>query len=403
MAKRLTAADLPVDREGALRLLSRMVQHRSYSGEERPLAEFMAERMAGLGLEAELQEFGGGRCNVIGRWRGTGGGRSLMLNGHLDTNPAGEGWTRDPLAGDWDGQFIYGIGVSNMKAADAAFLAAVETLQRIGYRPRGDVILAYVVGELEGGIGTVHMLERGVRADSFVVGEPTDLSLLTLHAGLFEFQIETIGATRHISKREEAVDAIEKMFTVLNGLKKLRFFGASRRAYRGLNRLNVGVVRGGVSRELHEWRPALVADYCYAKGSGRLAPDQTVESALADIRQLVQGLQARDPELVCHVNEIRDHLKVLHPPFEAGPRSQVVQVIRRSHLEVTGRRPKVGDVAPYKFYGTDAGHLIKVAGTDGVVYGPGGKYNTMPDERVEIQDLLDAVRVYGLAITRLAA
>ncbi len=88
---------------------------------------------------------------------------------------------------------MYGIGVSNMKAADAAYVGAVQAVQRSGVRLRGDVVLAFVVGELQGGVGTVHLLREGVRADRFIVGEPTDLAALTLHAGSLEYELVTRG------------------------------------------------------------------------------------------------------------------------------------------------------------------------------------------------------------------
>src|SRR5258706_92674 len=83
--------------------------------------------------------------NCDSRMAGAGSGTSPMLNGHLDTNPAGEGWTKDPFGGDVDDECIYGIGVSNMKAADAAYVAGLQAVQRAGIRLRGDVILAHVV------------------------------------------------------------------------------------------------------------------------------------------------------------------------------------------------------------------------------------------------------------------
>jgi len=109
-------------------------------------------------------------------------GRSLLFNGHIDTNPATEGWTVDPWGGVYDDRFIYGIGVSNMKAGDAAYYCAVKTLLDAGVKLKGDVILTYVVGELQGGVGTVAAIEQGVRADCFINSEPTDLQALTMHA-----------------------------------------------------------------------------------------------------------------------------------------------------------------------------------------------------------------------------
>src|SRR5512135_1339560 len=137
-----------VDRDRSLDFLSRMVRFKSYSNTpgELELARFMVEAMRGLGLEAELQQVEGERRNAIGRWRGAGGGKSLLFNGHMDTNPATEGWTVDPWGGKVDDKFIYGIGVSNMKAGDAAYFCAVKTLIDNGVRLKGDVILSFVVG-----------------------------------------------------------------------------------------------------------------------------------------------------------------------------------------------------------------------------------------------------------------
>ena len=199
-----------IDRRASLDFLARMIRFQSYSGTpgEGELARFMVDAMKRIGLEAFVQPVEGERVNAIGRWRGAGGGKSLMFNGHLDTNPVTEGWTVDPLGGVVDDRFVYGIGVSNMKASDAAAFCAVKTLVERGVRLNGDVVLTFVVGELQGGVGTVKTIDEGIRADYFINGEPTDLAGLTLHAGAFSWSIELTGTTRHMSKREEAVDAL---------------------------------------------------------------------------------------------------------------------------------------------------------------------------------------------------
>ena len=199
-----------IDEQACLGTLAEMVQYKSYSETEgeRTLAMRMVEIMSDMGLEAYLQPVEGDRVNAIGIWRGTGGGKSLLFNGHLDTNPVSEGWTVDPWGGLVDEKFIYGIGVSNMKAGDAASLCAVQTLIQNGKRLKGDIILTYVVGELQGGVGTYAAIQAGIRADYFINSEPTDLQAITMHADAFVFTVELTGITRHMSKREEAVDAI---------------------------------------------------------------------------------------------------------------------------------------------------------------------------------------------------
>jgi acetylornithine deacetylase len=404
IAKKAAEAAAAVDEAQLVSLLQQMVRIRSYSagGEEGTIARFMQSQLMTLGLESELQEVQPGRFNCISRWRGSGGGRSLMLNGHLDTNPAGEGWTKDPLGGEVDRDFIYGIGVSNMKAADAAYVAAVQAVQRIGLRLHGDVILAHVVGELQGGVGTVHMLQHGVRADRFIVGEPTDNAALTLHAGSLEAELTTHGRTRHLSKLEEGVDAIAKMMKIIPALQSMPFTGPDREDYRGLRRVGIGVIRGGLGPEYHDWRPSLLADRCTIKFSARYSPGQTPEGVLSDLRALLARLAADDPDLLADVELNQGGQRMLMGPFEVATDADIVQAVVAAHREVTGTAPKVGAVAPYKFYGTDAAHLAR-AGMVGLVYGPGGKYNTMPDERVELRDLFAAARVYARVIVETCA
>ena len=163
-----------VDDSELVSLLQQMVRIRSYSdgGEEGNIARFMEGYLGRMGLEVELQEVQPGRFNVVARLPGTGGAPSLMFNGHMDTNPVGEGWSRDPLGGDVDNQFIYGIGVANMKAADAAYLAAVQAVMRSGIKLRGDVILALVVGELQGGLARSIWSDRGFGPTVSLWGNP---------------------------------------------------------------------------------------------------------------------------------------------------------------------------------------------------------------------------------------
>lgn len=389
-----------IDEDACLARLTDMVRHKSYTETdgERALAAHMCDIMRELGLDAELQPVEGTRVNAIGRLAGRGGGSSLLFNGHLDTNPATTGWTVDPWGGVVDDEFIYGIGVSNMKAGDAAYLCAVETLLKAGLRPRGDIILSFVVGELQGGIGTVRMIEQGVRADYFINSEPTDLQALTMHAGAFSFEIELTGSTRHLSKREEASDALAAAAALVPRINNIIFSGAASPQHQSINRGHVGVLRAGLGDEFHEWRPPQVADRARLLGTCRYAPGQSVEGVMADLECLLKALVLEYPGLSYTVgsHDLRAD-KPQMPPFEVGPDARIVQAINRAYEAVLGHPQPTGAIRPPAFYGTDAAHLA-AAGMEGVVCGPGGEFNTMPDERVRKRQFLDCVRIYLLAI-----
>lgn len=394
-----------IDTEGAIAFLAEMVRFRSYSATpgETELARHMVARMRDLGMQAELQEVAGGRHNAIGRLPGAGGGESLLFNGHLDTNPATSGWSVDPWGGIHDQRFVYGIGVSNMKAGDAAYYWALKTLVDAGVRLAGDVVLTYVVGELEGGIGTVRAMQSGLRADHFVNAEPTDLAGLTLHAGSLHFEIEIEGVTRHLSKREEAVDAIAAACALVPRIDAMVFSGAEGEEHRSVNRGHVGVIHGALGPELHDWRPPQVADFVRLRGSARYAPSQSEEGALDDLRALLSALEHERPGLATRVRRLGDAARPSMGPFEVPRDARIVEVMSRAHREVRGSEQALGPVRPYCFYGTDAAHLSRLGGMPGIVCGPGGRYNTMPDERVDVPDYLDAIRIYLLAILDVCA
>lgn len=390
-----------INERAALDFLAEMIRHKSYSETEgeRELAAFMVAAMRDLGLQAELQPVAGERVNAIGRYPGTGGGASLLYNGHLDTNPVTGGWTVDPWGGVIDDDFIYGIGVSNMKSGDAAFFSAVRTLVTAGVRLPGDIVLSYVVGELQGGVGTVRAIEQGLKADYFINGEPTDLAALTIHAGAFNFIIELEGETRHISKREEAVDAIAAACALVPRLNAMRFSGAANEVHRSVNRANIGTIRGSLSREFHDWRPPQIADFVRLSGTARYAPSQNQAGVLDDIEAELKQLEAEFPGLTTSVTA--EHVASGRPamlPFEVAEDSTIVTSLKAAYKRLRGVEQISGAVPPPAFYGTDAAHLLHMANMEGVVCGPGGRYNTMPDERVDRVDYLDAVRLYLLLI-----
>ncbi|MCI4178866.1 M20/M25/M40 family metallo-hydrolase, partial [Dickeya dianthicola] len=141
-----------------------------------------------------------------------------------------------------------------------------------------------------------------------------------------------------------------------------------------------------------------VADFARLKGSARFAPGQTVASVLADIQALLDALCARHPGLKAELFNDGERDKPTMLPFEVSRDSAIVQAVNRAYQQVRGEPQPSGAITPPAFYGTDAAHFYQLAGMEGIVCGPGGKFNTMPDERVHISDFLDAVRIYLLAI-----
>src|ERR1700730_2559681 len=204
--------------------LQRLIQFDSVTGNETAVQAFMASRLTDLGLEVDqfdsdpevLRQYPGfldpEKPNVVGVWKGGGAGRSLLLNGHVDTvplEPLGE-WVRGPLSGSLADGMVWGRGASDMKGGVAAMTMAVAILKDLGLQPGGDVLLESVVDEERTGLGTLACVHRGYRADAGICCETSDLEVMPACIGRMWFTIHVRGKPAGISARWEGVSAIDK-------------------------------------------------------------------------------------------------------------------------------------------------------------------------------------------------
>jgi acetylornithine deacetylase len=395
-----------IDDDEVIALAMDLVRIPSFTTEETPLAEWLADYLDRQGLAVTLQEIEPGRKQAIARLSGKGGGRSIMLNGHIDIDPLASGWTRDPFS-PWiaDGK-LFGHGVYNMKAGVTACIMAALAIQRAGVPLRGDVVLACVAAELNSGIGTIHALEHGYRTDMAVVAEPYGArTILTKHTGTMDVVIHTLGRATHISKKEQGADAIRMMTRAIDALEAMRFTHTHDPDLPGLPRLNVGSIIGGRGRE-HNLRGAYtVSDFCTAYVNVRFNASQTGETVLADIRRTLDALAARDRDFRYEIEfppaPERGLGRLAKAAVDVPKTEAVVQIVRRNLRQLTGAEPEhLGVRLPQSYAGNDTTHLW-AAGIPCCIYGPGGGYTDYHDVHVDLDDLRLCTRV--LALTALEA
>jgi len=405
-----------IDEDRVVDLATAALRIPSPSGEEREVATLFCQRMADAGLEAELQEvphypnMPGPSVNALGRLRGSGSGSTLLFNGHMDHNPVSDGWTKDPFGGTVEDGWLYGF--VHMKAACACYVIATEAVRRAGLPLAGDVVIAHVCGELRGGAGTQHALAEGLNADWFVLGEPTELELATKHTSSIVADIHVLGRTKHFATQDvpgqAGVNAVEKAVEVVRRLGPshrplppredggwIRF--DPRPGFEGLPQLNIGSVRGGISRRYDRSRPALMPDRCSITVDFRIVPGMDKVSLEADLRAMLEGIAADDPDFAYEI-EFAD--ETFPYPFDCPDDSPVVTAVRDSHARVAGAPPGWSEVL--KFAASDASWMSR-AGIPGIVYGPTGRYLSRPDERGLVADLVTAARVYAGTIVSLCA
>jgi acetylornithine deacetylase len=389
------------DEAEMLDLAKSLITIPSFTTEETECARFLADYLGKRGFEAQLMEVDPGRYQTIAWLRGSGRGRALMFNGHIDIDPLVEGWTTDPWTPTIKDGKLYGAGIRNMKGGVAAMIEAALMVQRTGTPLAGDLIIACVDGELQGGIGTATMLQGGVRPDMAVVTEPFGArTIITKHTGWIQFCLHIIGRSQHMGRKDEGVDAIDLMCRVVPALNRMSFTCEPDPDLPRLPMISVGSIVGGRGRH-YELRGAnLVSDFCSASVDVRFNKSMTEQSVLDDVRRVLEGLRAELPalqyELEYPPKPERRLTRATMLPFDVPIDAAIVQTVRRHVIEVTGREPEaVGAVLPSSYAGDDTAHLW-AAGIPCCLYGPGGETTDRRDCCTYIEDMAIVAKVLAL-------
>ena len=329
---------------------------------EMELARFVAAWCERAGLHVELEEAAPGRPNVIATARGSGGGRSLMLNAHLDT--VGVAGMAEPFSGRIDGGRVYGRGACDMKASLAASLLAAVRAKKLDLR--GDVVVTAVADEEVGSVGTEAVVARR-RTDFAIVTEPTDERLAIAHRGFVGFEIETEGFAAHGSRPDLGIDAIARMGPVLVRLEELaaRLHAGVGQPLLGTGSVHASLVEGGQEYSSY---PAS----CLLTGERRTIPEETLEQVEGEVRELLGDVPGAF------------RLGISRPPFELAADAPFVGVVQRCAGGV--------DVVGVPFW-ADSG-LLGAAGIPTVLYGPRGEGLHGEVEWVDIASAERCVDVY---------
>lgn len=341
---------------------------------EGAIAAFISRWMEAAGLEVQLDETLPGRPSVVGIARGTGGGRTLLLNGHMDT--VGVAGMSEPFRPRLENGRLYGRGAYDMKGGLAACLvAAAEAVRR---QLRGDVIVAAVADEEYAGLGTLSIAGR-YRADGAIVAEPTELQLVVAHKGFLWLEVETEGVAAHGSRPHLGVDAIVKMGGVLAGLDQLAD-GLGRRPQHpllGPPSIHASTISGG-----GEW--STYPDRCALAIERRLLPGETGDAAEAEVRAIVDRLAAIDPAFRAVVRRVLERV-----PLETGLDAAILGVVRQAAEGVLGQPITPTGVS----FWTDAASLHN-AGIPTVLFGPSGEGAHAAVEWVDVASVRACAEVY---------
>ena len=350
---------------------------------EAAIALFVAAWCERAGLETSLVELAPDRANVVAIARGRGGGRSLMLNAHMDT--VGVAGMAEPFAPRLGGGRLYGRGAYDMKGSLAACMVAAAEAKRRGFR--GDVVLTAVADEEFASIGT-EAVAASLTADAAIVTEPTEMQVAVAHRGFVHVEIETRGRAAHGSLPELGVDAIAKMGRVLVGIEELdqQLRAAPTHAHLGSGSVHASLIEGGQEYSSYPAR-------CIVQAERRTIPGETVQTVERELAEIVEPAGEGDADFAAEIRVLASR-----EPFEVPESESIAELVHRHAGEVLGDEPHFVGVP---FWADSA--LLAEVGIPTVLFGPRGEGAHGEVEWVDIASLEQCVEIYSRVAADLCA
>jgi acetylornithine deacetylase len=333
--------------------------------------------------------------NVVAIWKGTGGGRSIILNGHIDVVPEGDilQWENDPYEGKVKDGKVYGRGSSDMKGGNVALLLAINALKSTGVKLKGDVIFQSVIEEESGGAGTLAAILRGYTADAVLIPEPTNMKIFPKQQGSMWFRVKVKGKSAHGGTRYEGVSALEKSVSVLEKIKELEMLRNNRVSdplYNGIPiplPINIGKIDGG------SW-PSSVPDLVVLEGRIGVGPEEKLDDVKQELADWLRALSEVDSWFDSHPVELEwfgaqwvpGAIEVEHP---------FVKMIEDAYKEVV-EKPAILEASPW---GTDGGLFTQLCDIPTVVFGPGTtEVAHYPNEYISIDQMMKAAEIFAMIL-----
>ncbi len=374
--------NLTIDREYLTQTLINLVRIESINPSlvpsgtgEANIAQYIAPALSNLNLDVTSHEAESGRASVVGILKGSGGGRSLMLNGHIDT--VGIEGMSNPFSAEIREGRLYGRGAYDMKGSVAACMAAMKALAEANISLSGDVLLAAGADEAYASLGTAGVLKH-YPVDATIVTEPTQMKLCLAHKGFVWLEVETFGRAAHGSRFDEGIDANMRMGRFLATLDKAEQALRNQAGHPlvGPPSLHAAMIKGGTELSAYAAR-------CRLKIERRTIPGETEAQVIGEIQTLIDQLAAADPTFQATVKTL-----FVRNPFEVADDTRLVQAVDQAAIQVLGRPPAhIGEP-----YWADTA-LLSEAGVETVMFGPIGAGAHAKEEWVNLQSLVELAEI----------
>ena len=369
-----------MSKEETIELTRELVRSPSVNppGDTSDCAKIVLNKFKENDIDAEILEGKKGACNVVARLPGKEKGKTLLLNGHLDVVPPGEGWTVDPFGGEIRGDKVYGRGTSDMKSGIASMMAAMIGVKRSGARFSGEIMFMGAADEETGSeFGTIYLLKNniGANADFAIVAEPTNLRVELGNRGTRCINIIVRGKACHSSRPYLGINAISYAAKVIEAIQSMEFRNRNDLFELPSPTISVVMIKGGTKEDM-------IPDRCDLTVDRRMIPGETTETVVEELKKVIDPILEEEKGLQIEVKvSPTNHFD----PYLISEDEPVVQATIESFKQVTGRKPEVAGKAGC----TDGSHLFHLRGIPAVLFGPGNPYFAhTADECVEIENIV---------------
>lgn len=365
----------------ALELLERMVAVPSVEGREAGMTTLLANYMRGLGMEVELQEVEPERLNVIAKVKIGEGGKTVVLNSHMDVVPPADGWETDPYAMVIKGDKAYGRGTTDAKGALVAFVMAVKSIIEKPGDTNGNIIFTAVVDEESFSKGARHMVASGaIQADYGIVGEPTMSNVFICHKGSVRPVITIKGRSAHASTPERGISAVRVASYMSNCVDEMqKKLCTISHPVAGSPSVAITMLKAGVKENV-------LPDVCELTIDRRMVPGEDNAEIIKSFEGLCKTTEEAFPGAVVKIDR---YLVTTGPASESKPDSEIVKIAYAACEKVTGVKQKPNGTD----CNTDMNHFVRI-GIPCVIIGPGTlTVAHMPNEYVELAQLEKAYTV----------
>jgi len=404
--KRRVFAEIDRLSDDLVRMVGDLVRFPTTVGQEEAAQKYVAEQLKEMGASeldlwypdleelrkhpafmSDRADFSTSPC-VVGVFRGTGGGRSMILNGHMDVAPVTGAWTHDPWGGEVVGDQIYGRGAGDMKGGIAANLVAIKAIHNAGVRLRGDVQIHSVVDEEIGGMGSLAAIVRGYKADAVMIPECTDTRIVTTNAGSAWVRMTVTGKAAILANAHRGVNAIKKCMYLYDKLDELDMERKVKLSHPMLShipnpyKINVGKMTAGVF-------PSGIPDRAVMEIRYGITPYETVEQAKKTFEDYIDSISEDDPWLKEH-KPVVEWMNCCWYPSSTALDDPLVQMAKaNADIVLDGQAQVVGAA-----FGSDAGLYANYLNIPYILIGPGRLAEAhAPDEWVSIAETLKVAKI----------